>query len=189
MERFLGILLCVTFLIAGCGGEPELSPEAKAKKEARKAAQEAYAAKQVQKEKENQKTPGSHGQQAVKTEEARGGVGAKGHYGDEPMMQPITQAMSLYWGVQEKQLFEWQIIPALKNYKTINGYYPGEEAMRKAEKDDKSKTEIEAICQAAFEKEILEPLHLNMKKLPELPAGKEYYYDASKGKLMVRTFE
>ena len=163
MNRYLGILLCVTFLIAGCGGEPDLSPEAKAKKEARKAAQEAYAAQQAQKEEEAKKPPKNHVPQVVKTEEAHAGVGAKGHYGNEPMMQPVTTAMSAYWSIQESNMFQ-QVTYAIKLFHASNGRFP---------KDQKE-----------FDQRIIKENHL---RLPELPDGKRYHYDSQTGTLMVET--
>ena len=91
-------------------------------------------------------------------EQATSGSGRKGHY--SPGI--ITTPLSTYWRAQERITYEAQVTYALKLYRASNGGFP------------KTKEE--------FEREILKP---NNVKLPELPEGHRYIYDAEKGELLV----
>ena len=91
-------------------------------------------------------------------EKAAVGMGRKGHY--SPGI--ITTPLATYWRSQEAAAFKIQVPHALNLYKATNGHFP--------------KTQEE------FVREILEP---NGIKLPELPEGHFYVYDAEKGELQV----
>ncbi len=91
-------------------------------------------------------------------EKADVGMGRKGHY--RPGI--ITTPLASYWRSQELAAYRIKVPHALNLYKATYGHFP--------------KTQEE------FVREILEP---NMIKLPELPEGHFYVYDAEKGELQV----
>ena len=91
-------------------------------------------------------------------EKADVGMGRKGHY--SPGI--ITTPLATYWRSQELVNYRIKVPHALNLYKATHGDFP--------------KTREE------FVREILEP---NMIKLPELPEGHFYVYDAEKGELQV----
>jgi hypothetical protein len=92
---------------------------------------------------------------AGRREEAKAGVGKKGR--DYKFMTSV----SAYFSVKQKLAYS-TVEYAVKLYKAEHGRFP------------KSWDE--------FKKEILDA---NMFKLPELPEGDKYVYDAEKGQLMV----
>ena len=91
-------------------------------------------------------------------EKAEVGMGRKGNYSQGI----ITTPLSTFWRTQEMVAYRVQVPQALNLYKATNGHFP--------------KTQEE------FVKEILTP---NGIKLPELPQGHFYVYDAEKGELQV----
>ncbi|MGD9126001.1 MAG: hypothetical protein PVH19_01375 [Planctomycetia bacterium] len=170
MNRTICIILGMAFLIAGCvGGEPEpLPPELKAKKAAEeKAAQEAEAAR-LAKEKAEQEAR-NRPPQVVNTEKYQGRMGAQGTgYGGT---EPIGTAISAYFGGKE-QITQNQLTKAMTEFKAFND--------NRTPKDAKE-----------FEEKILVPYGI---QLPELPPGKQYYYDPDfygpkKGELTVQTLQ
>ena len=85
------------------------------------------------------------------------GVGRKGHgYGTGPIATPVAS----YFRTKERLAF-MQVAQPMNMYHALNGHFP--------------KTHEE------FMEEVIRKNHL---KLPELPAGKRYVYDAEKAAKM-----
>ena len=97
---------------------------------------------------------------APQMEKAQAGVGVQGQgYGGGIMTEPVHQ----YFQQRDRIAFQIQIPHQLQLWKAEHN-----------NKNPKNKDE--------FVKEILEPCGV---KLPDLPQGKQYYYDAKTGDLMV----
>jgi hypothetical protein len=93
-------------------------------------------------------------------EKAAAGAGKKGRgYGGGLISEPARQ----YFRIRERAVFDIQIPHALKMFKAINEKGP-------ADHDE-------------FMDKIIRE---NSISLPELPAGKEYVFDADKGELMIQ---
>ena len=91
-------------------------------------------------------------------EKAEVGMGRKGHYSQGILTTPLAA----FWRSQELAAYRIKVPHALNLYKATHGHFP--------------KTQEE------FVRGILEP---NGIKLPELPEGHFYVYDAEKGELQV----
>jgi len=77
-------------------------------------------------------------------------------------VDPITTPVRTLWSTRERIIL-MQIENNMKMHKGLNGKYPA--------------------TFEEFEEKILKPSQL---KLPQLPAGQEYFYDAETGELMVK---
>jgi len=86
------------------------------------------------------------------------GVGKKGRgYGGGPISTPIAA----YFSTRQRIVFDIEIPPAMNAYRALNGYFPKSHEV--------------------FMKEIIKA---NSIRLPELPSGERYVYDAEKAKTM-----
>ena len=166
MTRNFCIVLGMLAFIAGCiGGEPEpLPPEMAAGAGGQAPAPAAVEAQPVP-------APGgpvaappvAPPQQPIATERAQPGVGLKGsRYGGGIVTEPVSN----YFKAGQAVIFNMQIPSGMKTFKAMNDRYP-------RDWDE-------------FDREILKPAHI---QLPELPPGKQYYYDPQQGQLMVQTVQ
>jgi len=86
------------------------------------------------------------------------GVGKKGRgYGGGPISTPIAA----YFSTRQRIVFDIEIPPAMNAYRALNGHFPKSHEV--------------------FMEEIIKA---NSIRLPELPSGERYVYDAEKAKTM-----
>lgn len=166
MTRNLWIVFGMLALVAGCiGGEPEPLPPEMANGAADQATTTPAETNPapVANEPNPNSTPAAVEAQPVATERAQPGVGMKGsRYGGGIVTEPV----SAYFRAGQAVAFNIQIPHGMKAFKAMHDRYP-------RDWDE-------------FEQEILKPANI---QLPELPAGKKYYYDPQQGVLMVQTVQ
>ncbi len=152
-------VLCVGALCVGCGEPRRASPpsadlETRSETPEQPQAAEPVAAQPDQPSEEN---PQSTPSVPPDAEKAVVGVTGKGQY-DAGL---ITTPVAVYFSVRERVVFNVQIASAMKLFKASQGRYP--------------KTHDEFMTKI---------IKQNLIRLPELPRGKEYFYDGKKAATM-----